>query len=315
MLQIIADDPEVLLIDEPEAFLHPALSFLLGREIARATAASQKRLFASTHSSSFLMGCIQSGAPLTVIRFTYRNDIATARALPSNELFKLVRNPLLRSTGVLAGLFYEYVIVTESDADRAFYQEVNERLLAKSPAEGIPNCLFINAQNKQTVGTIIRPLRELGIPAAAIVDIDVLKDGGTTWSTFVGSMFLPEVEHHAIAQLRGDLMKRFNASGKDMKRDGGTQVLADTDREAAENLLEKLAKYGAFVVPGGELESWLKPLGASGHGPQWLVNIFEKLGEDPTSNAYVNAGSGDVWQFVAGVKSWFSDANRKGIPA
>jgi hypothetical protein len=37
-----------------------------------------------------------------------------------------MRNPLLRSTGVLSGLFYEFVIVTEADADRAFYQEIND---------------------------------------------------------------------------------------------------------------------------------------------------------------------------------------------
>ena len=34
---IIAGDPEVITIDEPEAFLHPSLSFNLGKEIGRAT--------------------------------------------------------------------------------------------------------------------------------------------------------------------------------------------------------------------------------------------------------------------------------------
>src|SRR5260370_23066181 len=84
-----------------------------------------------------------------------------------------MRNPLLRSTGVLGGLFYESVIVTESDADRAFYQEINERLLRFQPERGLNNALFLNAQNKQTVPTILAPLRQLGIPAAGIVDVDV----------------------------------------------------------------------------------------------------------------------------------------------
>jgi hypothetical protein len=43
--EIIAGDPIVLLIDEPEAFLHPSLSFKLGKEIAGATYGSEKRLF------------------------------------------------------------------------------------------------------------------------------------------------------------------------------------------------------------------------------------------------------------------------------
>jgi hypothetical protein len=50
-----------------------------------------------------------------------------------------------------------------------------------------PNCLFLHAQNKQTVKTIIKPLRKLGIPVAGIVDIDILKEGGVVWSGFLDS--------------------------------------------------------------------------------------------------------------------------------
>ncbi len=159
--ELVAGDPKVVLIDEPEAFLHPSLAFKLGYEVSRAAVTTDKKVFVSTHSPSFVMGCIQSGAPLNIIRLTYRGGNATARLLPGAELLELMRNPLLRSTGVLNGLFYEFVVVTESDADRAFYQEVNERLLRFEPDAGIPNCLFINAQNKQTIQTILRPLRNL----------------------------------------------------------------------------------------------------------------------------------------------------------
>jgi hypothetical protein len=95
-------------------------------EIARAALNSDKRVFVSTHSPTFVMGCIQSGAPVNIIRLTYRSSVATARVLPSEELLELMHNPLLRSTGVLSGLFYEFVVVTESDADRAFYQKKEE---------------------------------------------------------------------------------------------------------------------------------------------------------------------------------------------
>ena len=81
----------------------------------------------------------------------------------------------MRSAKILDGLFYDYVIVTEADADRAFYQEINERLLRFMPDLGIPNCLFVNSQGKQTEKTIICPLREIGIPTAGIVDIDLIK--------------------------------------------------------------------------------------------------------------------------------------------
>jgi len=83
--EIVAGDPAVILIDEPEAFLHPSLSFKLGKEIATSSLGSEKRLFVSTHSPNFVMGCIQSGAPVNIVRLTYRNDVATAIAI-RNEL-------------------------------------------------------------------------------------------------------------------------------------------------------------------------------------------------------------------------------------
>jgi hypothetical protein len=79
--------------------------------------------------------------------------------------------------------------------------------------------------------------------------------------------------------MRGALKDKLDGTGKDMKRDGGINILNDTDKEALQNLFDKLADYGLFVVPNGELESWLKSLQAKGHGPSWLVEVFEKMGD------------------------------------
>ncbi len=311
---ILAGDPKVALIDEPEAFLHPALSNKLGKEIATSLKESRKRLFVSTHSASFLMGCIQSGSPLNIVRLTYNYNPPTARLLPQEKLLPLMRNPLLRSTGVLEGLFYESVIVTEADSDRAFYQEINERLLAKNDPRGIASCLFINAQNKQTVWDIVKPLRELGIPALGIVDIDVLKDGGQEWSKPLKGAFIPEISHESLHKQRQSLLKAFVDTGSDFKKDGGITLLKGGEKEACENLFSQLKEYGVFVVPNGELESWVKSLGATGHGSKWLIEVFEKMGEATEDPNYLNPDDGDVWDFIGEAKDWLSNSNRKGIP-
>jgi ABC-type cobalamin/Fe3+-siderophores transport system ATPase subunit len=312
--EVMAGDPAVLLIDEPEAFLHPSLASKLGQEVARAALSADKRVFASTHSPQFVMGCIQSGSPINIIRLTYRGGVATSRLLPSEEILELMRHPLLRSTGVLSGLFYEFVVVTESDADRAFYQEANERLLQFKPEWGIPNCLFLNAQNKQTVHTLIRPLRKLGIPAAGIVDVDVLKEGGTNWSNFLTGGAVPPLSLTSLGEIRRALKGAMDATGKDMKREGGMEVLPNAEKQAAKDLFNQLAQYGLFVVPGGELESWLKPLGATGHGPSWLIDIFERMGEDPNNATFVRPGTDDVWHFLSLVRDWLLNPTRSGIP-
>jgi predicted ATPase len=314
MTTIIAGDPKITLIDEPEAFLHPALSNKLGKEIGRSLINSRKRLFVATHSSSFLMGCIQSGAPINIVRLTYKNSIPYSRILPKDKIVHLMRHPLLRSTGVLSGLFFESVIVTESDTDRAFYQEINERLLSTNDERGISNCLFINAQNKQTVWEIVKPLRELGIPAIGIVDIDVLKEGGQVFNKLLDGSFLPTLNHQAFQSQRKTFNDKLNETGQNWKVKGGIDLLDRQEKEACNNFLNQLEEYGVLVIRNGELESWLKPLGATGHGPSWLINVFDKLGDNPELDSYVKPETGDVWDFIGKAKSWIDNINRKGIP-
>ncbi len=314
-MELIAGEHPIILVDEPEAFLHPALAAKLGLELARAAVATDKRVFLSTHSPQLVMGCIQSGVPINIVRLTYRSGVATARLLPSNEILELMRNPLLRSTGVLNGLFYENVVITESDADRAFYQEINERLLRYKPHWGIPNCLFLNSQNKHTVQTIMRPLRRLGIPTVGIVDVDLLRDTGSQWAGPLRGANVASALEPSLATLRTSVTGAMDKSGRDMKRDGGIFILDGDNLAAAKSLLSQLSQYGLFVVPSGELESWLKHLEAKGHGPSWLINMFERMGEDPAAPDYVLPGENDVWEFMLCIREWLMDPERLGIPS
>jgi len=311
---LLAGDPKITLIDEPEAFLHPALSNKLGKEIGKSLRNSNKRLLVATHSSSFLMGCIQSGSPLNIVRLTYKNDVPTSRILPKQKILHLMRHPLLRSTGVLNGLFYESVIVTEADSDRAFYQEVNERLLSESDPRGISNCLFINAQNKQTVWEIVKPLRELGIPTVGIVDIDVLKEGGQVFTKLLEGAFIPQLNHQPYHNQRKSLYDTFNATGQNWKIKGGIDLLNGEDKEACSNFLNQLTDYGVFVIQKGELESWLKHLNGTGHGSNWLIDVFSKMGDNPENDNYIKPTDGDVWDFIGDIKNWIENPNKKGIP-
>ncbi|AIU72329.1 hypothetical protein AT03_07965 [Hafnia alvei FB1] len=314
MITLIAGSPKITLIDEPEAFLHPSLSSKLGKEITKIQASTDKNVFISTHSASFLMGCVQGGVSLNIVRLTYDGKNGTARVLTKEQLIPLMRNPLLRSIGVLNALFYNYVIVTEADADRAFYQEINERLLLNGDSRGIEGCLFLNAQNKQTVWDIVKPLRELGIPSVGIVDIDVLKEGGVVWKKPMNGAFIPEIRHSSLNTEREALKKAFELSGMNMKTDGGVSILSPADKEACLSFFSGLEEYGVFVVPIGEVEAWLHELEISRNKGTWLTNIFEKMGADPMKDSYVMPSDGDVWDFIGRANDWFRKSNRKGIP-
>lgn len=130
----------IILIDEPEAFLHPPLVRKLGRRLTEIASDRGGVVFASTHSADFLIGAMQAGKNVNVIRLTYRHGVPTARLLEASRLTEMMRNPFLRSSGVLSALFHEGAVVCEADTDRSFYQEVNERLLFFGEG-GIDNCV------------------------------------------------------------------------------------------------------------------------------------------------------------------------------
>lgn len=316
LMSVYVGEETIMLVDEPEAFLHPSLSSVLGNKLSGIMSKRDGNLLASTHSPNFLMGCIQSGKKLNIIRLTYNKEqFPTARLLSPEKVNELFRDPLLRSTGIIQALFYNSVIVCEADTDRAFYHEINERLLSSGEERGINNCLFVNAQNKQTIWQIIKPLREMGIPAAAIVDIDLVKDGGKECAKVLNAAFVPEGLQETFKSLRAKIFGLFKGTGKDMKKDGGVEILSEPDREVCIKFISDLADYGVFLVPNGEVESWLKELGVlSGHGGSWLIKIFEKLGSDPEDPKYVKPHENDVWHFLDSIRAWVSNENRKGIP-
>lgn len=313
VMTVIAGEEKIMMVDEPEAFLHPSLANLLGKKLSTLMSNRSGNLFVATHSPFFVMGCLQAGKKLNLVRLTYdEKTFPTARLLSPDKVIELFKNPLLRSTGVLQALFYSTVVVGESDADRAFYNEINERLIAQS-SDGLQSALFLNAQNKQTIWDVLRPLRDMGIPSVGIVDIDFVKDGGAEFTKALLSTRVPSTLHESFQNMRAKVKAAFEITGKDMKRDGGVALLQGEDRALADKFISDLAEYGLFVVPGGELESWLKSLNCSGHGPNWLAQVFGKMGSDPAAADYIKPTNGDVWDFIKSIQFWVTNSSRKGI--
>lgn len=307
---VMSGEFHTVLIDEPEAFLHPPLARKLGRNLAALATERGGALLASTHSPDFLMGCVQATKDVRVVRLEYSEGKSRGRMVDPSQLEKMFKSPLMRSANAIGGLFYDGVVVTESDNDRAFYAEIYNRL--SSQKGDFPSILFINAQNKQTIKDIIGPLRQFGVPAAAIPDIDIVKDGGKTWTDWLTAAQVPGALHDGYAAQRASIKNCLISSGRDMKTEGGVDVLNVSDRAAANHLFDTLEEYGVFVVRGGELENWLTHLEVGGKKTDWTVAMLERLGSDPTDPSYVHPAANDVWDFMLKIIAWIKNSARKG---
>jgi ABC-type uncharacterized transport system YnjBCD ATPase subunit len=305
----------LILIDEPEAFLHPPLARRLGAAVADIARRRGATVFAATHSPAFLRGCVESAADTSIVRLTYERQAnqGTARVLTTTELRPLLAEPLLRSSRALEGLFHRAVVVTESDADRAFYDEVNRRLVAAD--RGLPDAQFINAQNWQTEARIVGPLRRLGVPAAAILDIDALWEPKTAWAALFRAVGLRDGD---------EVRNRLEATQVTLCRDEderqackkrGISGYPSHRRADLRSLVGELADYGIFAVPVGELEHWLPSVGVTAKRKHdWIVEMLTKLGSNPSRADYVEPGRGDVWKFIDTVGAWTADPSRCGTP-
>lgn len=314
LVGLLCRPSRVILIDDPEAFLHPPHARRLGRTLTAIAGQRTASLVASTHSPEFLAGCIETDASSGIVRLTYEDGLATARCLSSDEVALLMDDPLLRSTGVLGALFHRAAIVTEADADRAFYEEVNRRL--ESEGRGIGDALFLNAQGKGTVHRLIKPLRSMGIPAAAVVDLDLINQRGAGWCPLLEACQIPKVKYEKMEEDRKLLWGKFRqvekSTGRNPVKKMGVAVLDQQGRELAESLLCQLATYGLFLVPSGELESWLPELGVGGKSRDWLKSIFNKMGRSGSNAGYLKPEVGGVWKFIDDIAAWVGNPARLG---
>jgi len=304
---------KVILIDEPEAFLHPPLARRLGKNLAALSSERDASLIVGTHSSEFLVGCIEA-ADTSVVRLTYEKGAASARNLDALEVAVMTQDPLLRSTGVLDALFHRAAVVTEADGDRAFYDEINRRLQLEG--RGIRDAVFLNAQNMQTIRRLVAPLRRIGIPAAAVVDLDLIDEGGASWEETLTACQVPQAGRPVLETERAYLSGSFTginrSAGRMAMKSRGLRALNGDSLRRGRALLQELGRYGLFLVPMGELESWLPQIGARGHGSDWVVDAFNHMGRAPTDANYLTPASGDVWAFLDTIAGWVDDPSRLG---
>jgi hypothetical protein len=317
LLAITATQFPVVLIDEPEAFLHPPQARQLGRELARLRD-SETQLVVATHSADFVQGVLDDpAADVSVVRLVRDGDINRAAVLAAGELRTLWADPILRYSSLLDGLFHRGAVLCESDSDCRFYQATLDSTLAR---ESLPahDLLFTHTGGKDRLPTAIAALRAIDVDVKVIADFDVLSREALlkqivealngNWSAVEREW---RIVHSAVEQLtstpsmvavRESMEAALNAitdatltkdaakklrqvakleDGWARAKRGGIAVLPQGDATvAAGQLLAALEGFGLHVVSVGELERWAPTV--EGHGPAWVAAALEAHVHDAT---------------------------------
>jgi hypothetical protein len=309
LLSILLSEGRVLLIDEPEAFLHPAQARRLGYWVAQYAREAGSQIVVATHNAHFLRGVLSSTGDVDVCRLNRNGDSTEFQIMGADAINNLSSSPLLSSQPVLESIFFHGVIVCEADSDRLYYQTV------AAMAHDEHEVQFLHAHNKQTLKDVVMLLRAVAIPCAAIADIDLLNSKsdltalvesfgcspcpdditsdrdliaasieGRTDDEVLNALseglreFLEQLTNreHKLAGARSALRRLDAGSSKwSPVKLRGVDALDEPAKTRAEILFKRLKSIGVFVVPVGELESWADV--GTRRKKNWIVLALQQL--------------------------------------
>lgn len=310
-LAMLTFPDRLLLLDEPEAFLHPAQARTLGRWLATYAVKRSSQVILATHSADFLWGAVSANANVSVIRLNRNENVTQFHVIPPTTITDLAQSPLLSSQPVLDSLFQKGVVVCEGDPDRAVYQTVAHD---RGMVIGGDEILFIHTNGKDAIKAPLKLLRDAGTPACAIVDIDIL-NSEQVFAEIVEALSgepiskellnlqnciskcvdeTPQAEllttllqsvtewqkipHKDIRSARKSLVSVARQSSKwQIVKKEGANFFKDGNIAKFEQLIIACNKLGLFIVPKGELEGWMQ-LGVT-KGRTWNRLALEKLHE------------------------------------
>jgi len=276
-LYVAAGPQSMLLIDEPEAFLHPSQAKALGRWLASESISSNRQVIVATHSRDMVVGILEAECEATVLRLTRAGNESHIHQLESEMLKEVWDSPVLRYSNVLDGLFYETVAICESDGDCRFYAAVLDGLKEAQEVDAVSGeVLFVPSGGKQGIPKFANTMSALDVKTFAIADCDVLRTKAVAkqiLESLGGDWTGIEADYQIVANA-------MNANDgilwNSLKTVGLAIIPAGAPSAAAARIVENLRIQRFLVVPIGELESFDRTITAD--KPAWVAAMLEKSG-------------------------------------
>jgi len=320
ILSLLLSKNRAVLLDEPEAFLHPAQARQLGYWIAEHSTEIDGQIIVATHNSNFLSGILASNQDVNIYRLNRAGDNTEFNLMPAGATENLAKSPLLSSQRILDAIFHTGVVVCEADADRAVYQTVATKEFGNN------DLIFIHAHNKQTIPRVVKLFKDASIPVSSIADLDLInspslielaglctKDDeliaelnvfqskveeeiqGAENQEILNNLkdeikgFLEQLENdeHELSGARGALNRlRKDASDWVIMKVNGLDAFSDELSKDAEQIISELKEIGIFLPHVGELEGWMD-LGTRQKN-KWIVHALEEIHEGNTTDELKN---------------------------
>ncbi|WAU82563.1 AAA family ATPase [Streptomyces sp. Qhu-G9] len=268
LVPIVTSSHQLVILDEPEAFLHPPQAGALGRILGEQARSKNLQVIIATHDKNLLAGVLESSADINIVRLTRPNMGPTrAHQLPTQALRDIWQDPVLKYTNILDGLFHRLVVLAEGEADCRFYAAALSEREEAGTTESFPasEVLFVPSGGKANLKKLTSVLKAVQVPVVASPDLDVLNNRETLKSlvkAFGGDWHRLEILYNtAVSRFRqppdrvniGTVLAALKGSAEGRE---GEQFTAAVRREFTEqmrlkgNPWEDLKNYGTRAFRG-----------------------------------------------------------------
>lgn len=318
----------ILVIDEPETFLHPPQARRIGAILAETAVSLRRQVILATHSSDIIQGAMDASQNVVVCRMVRDGDVNRVSVLSRADLQALWSKPLLRSSVAINGLFHSGVVVCEGDSDCRFYEALALRAEQASSRPLAP--YFVHGGGKGAAATLAQTYKAVKVPTAVIADLDLLRRREEFFKLYqilggdADAIDPLYTRIHATLNDRKPLMAPADFAARleeVMRRVRDANTVTSVDRKAIQDSLQAAAdwsevkRYGLIKLKGEELTAgkelllrcrevglFLAPVGVLEgrwpEGPQhkadWIAKAIPKIAEEP-------AVFEEASKFVAGV--------------
>lgn len=300
VLSLLLTEDRVVLLDEPEAFLHPAQARQFGSWMANHATEIPGQLIIATHNSHFLTGILSASEGIAIHRLNRAGDYTKYNTMPRDATTELASDPLLSNQRVIEGVFHKGVVVCEADGDALIYRFASEKELDER------DFLFTHAQNRQTIDRITEVLTEAAIPRVAVADIDILREPGE-----FGELLRSLDDGGRDFQDMVDKCNQFNQFLRendvdwDELKENGKEEVPERMEEDFQELYDVGRNYGLFIVDVGELEGWLDLRRSK--GPEWVIEALDEIDEGNCSE--------ELKEFVDEIQEYLNQQYRELVVA
>lgn len=314
LLPVVTGAYRIVILDEPEAFLHPPQAHALGVELGKLAVQNRIQILIATHDRALLTGLLDSQVDVSVVRLARQDGPPTARRLDAGELRGLWSDPVLKYTNVLDGLFHRLVVVAEAEGDCAYLAAALDHQGREKGPLPRNEVLFVPTGGKDGMAKVCRALTAVGVPIVVAPDLDMLSDEiklkllveglGGEWTTDLQSDWKVATEsvrkskepasvgHVLDAITRALEQKRADPYSREIKdevlahlrtndspwakvKQHGLSAFQGQASTAVRRLLESLDSLGVVLVREGELER-LAPEVEARKGQGWLQSALKQ---------------------------------------